>query len=109
MSAGFKRSPEIREVKIAVVCVCEEMEYGTIVPEVELVFRERNLRYIADDSADAGSTIPQALLGSVQGRGGNVHYGDIAVTAIEQIVDERRGSAAHIDDLSIRPQTRRIY
>ena len=95
MPAGGERAGSNVGVCASIVRVGEKVQHRRIVPEIEVSGREREFQDVSRVPRDpirahrAGDE-RQCLLRDIQDA-------DIAKTLVEQVMDERRGARAHID------------
>ena len=73
-------------------------------PEVKSTGGQHRLQDIRDVPVHFSCSITESFSSHGQGSIRNIQYADVTDATIEQIIHERRGSAANIDDSRIRRQ-----
>src|SRR5260221_1812901 len=96
--AGLERALHGRHVTRSRVILAQEVEHGAIVPELEFVARKLDARDVAGEPAYGSRPRPQSLPRGLDRPCGNVQDADTRVATVEQVVYERRGPAADVDD-----------
>jgi hypothetical protein len=92
------RGSNLPNVGGAVLRHSQEVKHCAVVPDVVGVWRQTNLRDIADEPRYALSRRAQPFLGHRNGGFGNVQDGDAVVAAREEIVDERGFASSDVND-----------
>jgi hypothetical protein len=90
------------DVRGATWRVGEEVEHRAIVPEVDARFVEERGRRVTDDPTHARRRVPEPRARMLERLRGDVGDGHPLEPSGEEIVDERRSAAPHVDDVRAR-------
>jgi hypothetical protein len=104
-AAGREGAPELTDVDLAVIAV-KEVEHGAVMPEVPPA-RGLPGEEILLDPPD-GTGLREASTCRDQSDLGQVEDGNVLMTAGQEMVDERGGAAADVDDGLVDPCAERV-
>ncbi len=84
--------------------ISQKVEHRPVMPEVKAAGRQHRVQDIRDDPVHFSCSITESFSSHGQGFIRDIQNAEVTDTTIEQIIHERRGSAANINDSRIRRQ-----
>lgn len=98
VAPGPDRAGDLPNICGSVACAGQEVEDGPVVPDIVASRFQLNSRIVAGDPMHRGGGHTQTGLRHVNRRRGDVEDRDVAVALRDEIIDQRRFSAAHVND-----------
>jgi hypothetical protein len=100
VSSHRHSGPNRVQIALPVGRLGQEVEDRPVVPHVHSMWQAQ-VPGIADDPSHLAGSGTQACPSDPQGCAGHIDHGNVAVTLVEQTVDEERGPSPDVDDGSL--------